>query len=90
MEAQIRPRSGLSLRYPNYIANSPGTIDADFRGEIQIMFINNTDDVAILKHGQRLAQLVFCSLSLTKPRIIETDKLTETERGAGGYGHTGL
>ena len=87
-EAQIRPRSGLSLKWPNYISNSPGTIDADFRGEIKIIFVNNTNTCITLTNGMRLAQMIFSKVEI--PAIMEIDKLSNTERGDGGYGHTGM
>jgi dUTP pyrophosphatase len=88
MEAQIRPRSGLSLRYPNYIANSPGTIDSDYRGEIKIPFVNNTKTIAIIGHEERIAQMIFSNV--IRVDVQETDKLTDTTRSSGGFGHTGL
>jgi len=86
-EAQIRPRSGLSLKYPNYLANSPGTIDSDYRGEITIPFINNGTRSAILCNGDRVVQIIFSRV--IHANIQETDKLSNTIRGTGGYGHTG-
>ena len=88
MEAQIRPRSGLSMKLPNYIANSPGTIDSDYRGEIKIPFVNNIDRGYLLKSGDRIAQIIFSRV--VHAEIIETDKLNNTERSDGGFGHTGL
>jgi dUTP pyrophosphatase len=88
MEAQIRPRSGLSLKYPNYIANSPGTIDSDYTGEITIPFINNTSELALLWGGERIAQIIFSRV--VHAEILETDELKNTLRSAGGFGHTGL
>jgi dUTP pyrophosphatase len=87
MEAQIRPRSGLSLKFPNYLVNSPGTIDADYRGEIMIPFINNARHTAVLSHGERIAQIIFSRV--VHAEIIETDILTNTKRDTGGFGHTG-
>lgn len=87
-EAQVRPRSGLSLKYPNYFANSIGTIDPDYRGQIMIPFVNNTDEIVRLEAGDRMAQIVFAEVS--RPIIEEVDELTNTERGTGGFGHTGL
>ena len=88
MEAQIRPRSGLSLKFPNYLANSPGTIDSDYRGEIMIPFINTTQHSAVLHDGDRIAQIIFSRV--VHAEILETDELTNTQRGTGGFGHTGL
>lgn len=87
-ELSIRPRSGLSIKYPNYIANSPGTIDFDYRGEIQILVINNTRRGWDIKKGDRIAQAV---LSPIERCYFETvDELPETKRGTGGFGHTGI
>jgi dUTP pyrophosphatase len=88
MEAQIRPRSGLSLKYPNYIANSPGTIDSDYRGEIRIPFINNTKQSAVIRPGERIAQIIFSRV--VHVDINETDELSNTIRNSGGFGHTGI
>ncbi|MGR6836101.1 dUTP diphosphatase [Syntrophomonas erecta] len=87
-EAQIRPRSGLALKYGLTILNTPGTIDADYRGEIQVLVINLGDKEYILKRGERLAQMVFTRVE--KAQFIEVENLSETERGAGGFGHTGV
>lgn len=88
MEAQIRPRSGLSLRYPNYLANSPGTIDSDYRGEIKIPFINNAQHTAVLRTGERIAQIIFSRVAHIV--IEEVYELSNTMRDAGGFGHTGI
>jgi dUTP pyrophosphatase len=88
MEAQVRPRSGLSLKYPNYISNSPGTIDSDYRGEIKIMFVNNTSKIATLGHEERIAQIIFSRV--VHAEIEETTILKNTLRSTGGFGHTGL
>jgi dUTP pyrophosphatase len=88
LEAQIRPRSGLSLRHPNYIANSPGTIDADYRGEIRIPFVNNASQFAIIHNGDRIAQIIFSRVAHID--INEIDELSNTIRNTGGFGHTGL
>ena len=87
-EGQVRPRSGLSLTYPNYLANSPGTIDSDYRGEIKIPFVNNTNFMAILNHGDRIAQLIFSRVYHVE--IKEVEELSKTLRDTGGFGHTGL
>lgn len=86
-EAQIRPRSGLACKYGITVANSPGTIDADYRGEIKVCLINLSDAPFILRPGERIAQMV-----VSKHENVEWDEvlfLTETERGEGGFGHTG-
>lgn len=88
LEAQVRPRSGLSLKYPNYLANSPGTIDSDYRGEVMIPFINNSHSSAILHDGDRIAQIIFSRV--VHVDIDETDKISNTMRNTGGFGHTGI
>jgi dUTP pyrophosphatase len=87
-EAQIRPRSGLALKHGITVLNSPGTIDADYRGEIKILLINHGSEAFEIKNGDRIAQMIICSHS--KVAWIETNDLNETERGAGGYGSTGI
>jgi dUTP pyrophosphatase len=86
-EAQIRPRSGLAIKQGITCLNSPGTIDADYRGEIKIILINLSKEVQVIQSGDRIAQLVF--QQVTKGRWIETDQLAVTERNEGGFGHTG-
>lgn len=86
-EAQIRPRSGLALNKGITVLNSPGTIDADYRGEIRVILINlSTDDFEIVD-GERICQMVIASHE--QANFIEVESLNETERGAGGFGHTG-
>lgn len=87
-EAQIRPRSGLALNHGITLLNTPGTIDADYRGEIKLIVINLGDKEYILKRGERIAQMVFTRVE--KAEFIEVDTLDETERGIGGFGHTGV
>ena len=87
-EAQIRPRSGLALKKGITVLNSPGTIDVDYRGEIGIIVINLSADVFEIQDGERICQMVvkeYCRVEWT-----ECDTLDETERGAGGFGHTGV
>jgi dUTP pyrophosphatase len=87
-EAQIRPRSGLAFKHGIGIVNSPGTIDADYRGEIKVLLINFSDTDFKINHGDRIAQMV-----ITKHEKIdwqEVEILGETTRGTGGYGHTGV
>jgi dUTP pyrophosphatase len=86
-EAQIRPRSGLALQHGISLVNAPGTIDADYRGEIGVILINHGEVPFLLKRGERIAQMVVARFS----RVIwdEMDVLEETQRGAGGFGHTG-
>ena len=87
-EIQVRPRSGLAARYGIGILNSPGTIDSDYRGEVKIIMINfGKEDFKILR-GDRIAQLVITKVY--KAELIETDGLELSERGEGGFGHTGL
>ncbi|WP_411275622.1 dUTP diphosphatase [Daejeonella sp.] len=87
-EAQIRPRSGLALKHGISILNSPGTIDSDYRGELKILLINFSDVNFEIGNGDRIAQMVISRYEHIKWN--EVDILTETVRGAGGYGHTGL
>lgn len=86
-EAQIRPRSGLALNHGITLLNTPGTIDADYRGEIKLIVINLGDKEYILKRGERVAQMVFARVE--KAEFVEVDTLDETQRGTGGFGHTG-
>lgn len=87
-EAQIRPRSGLALKHGVSILNSPGTIDADYRGEIKILLINFSDQDFEIKNGDRIAQMVIARHEQIGWEEVEV--LSETARGAGGYGHTGV
>jgi dUTP pyrophosphatase len=90
-EIQVRPRSGTVLKLGVSVANSPGTIDADYRGEIGIMLENKTDFPVILKQGERVAQLVLCEVPQIVWEEVETlEELTKTDRGAGAYGSTGV
>lgn len=86
-EAQIRPRSGLAAKHGLTVLNSPGTIDADYRGEICVILVNLSNDEFIINDGERICQMVVAAHS--QVTWIETDTLDETERGAGGFGHTG-
>lgn len=86
-EAQIRPRSGLALKYGITMLNSPGTIDSDYRGEIGVIVINHGNEPFEYKKGDRIAQLVISKYS--KAEFIISSSLTETDRGKGGFGHTG-
>jgi dUTP pyrophosphatase len=87
-EAQIRPRSGLALKYGITCLNSPGTIDADYRGEIKIMLINLGGEPFVMTRGMRIAQMVVAPY--VQVTFAPTDTLPPTERGAGGFGSTGL
>lgn len=86
-EAQVRPRSGLAIKHGITVVNSPGTIDADYRGEVKVGLINLSNDVFIIKPGDRIAQLVFARHETIRWSSVEL--LTETDRGEGGFGHTG-
>lgn len=86
-EAQIRPRSGLAAKYGISIVNTPGTIDADYRGEIKCIMINFSKEPFVIKRGERIAQMVINKIETVD--FTEADSLSETERGAGGFGHTG-
>ena len=86
-EAQIRPRSGLAAKHGITVLNSPGTIDADYRGEIKVLLINHSEEPFEIKDSERIAQLVIAAY--TRVEWEETDELDETTRGAGGFGHTG-
>ena len=87
-EAQIRPRSGLAFKHGIGIVNSPGTIDADYRGEVKVLLINFSDQVFEVKHGERIAQMVVAKHEKVTWEQVEV--LNDTPRGMGGYGHTGV
>jgi dUTP diphosphatase len=87
-EAQVRPRSGLALKYGITVLNTPGTIDADYRGEIMVLLINLSDKDFVINSGERIAQMVIARHE--QGELIEVETLDETERGSGGYGHTGV
>jgi dUTP pyrophosphatase len=82
------PRSGLALKHGLTLLNTPGTIDADYRGEIKLIVINLGDKEYILKRGERIAQMVFSRVE--RAELIEVENLDDTSRGAGGFGHTGV
>jgi len=87
-EAQVRPRSGLALKHGITVLNSPGTIDADYRGEIQVILGNYGEEAITIQRGMRIAQLVVAPVSQVTWQVVET--LPETDRGDGGFGHTGV
>lgn len=87
-EGQVRPRSGLALRKGFTLVNSPGTIDADYRGEIGIIAINHGQDEVTIAHGDRVAQLVIAPVK--RCVLLEVEDLDDTNRSAGGFGHTGI
>lgn len=86
-EAQIRPRSGLALKKGIGLLNSPGTIDADYRGEIGVIVVNLSQEDFVINDGERIAQMVVARHETVEWNVVE--ELDETERGAGGFGHTG-
>ena len=86
-EAQIRPRSGLARKFGISMVNSPGTIDADYRGEIMVLLINHGPQPFVIERGDRIAQMVIAPVVQAAWNLVES--LDETERGAGGFGHTG-
>ena len=87
-EGQVRPRSGLALKHGIGMLNAPGTIDADYRGVISIMLFNFSDTPYPIRRGDRIAQMIFAKLE--KAKFVKVDNLSETARGAGGFGHTGV
>ena len=87
-EAEVRPRSGLALKHGISLVNTPGTIDSDYRGLVNLIVINHGKDEFVLKRGQRLAQMVF--KEVTRAEFEEVEELEETQRAHGGFGHTGI
>lgn len=87
-EAQVRPRSGLALKKGITVLNTPGTIDADYRGEIGVVLINLSQEPFVINDGERIAQMIIARHE--QGEFIEVEVLNETERGEGGYGHTGV
>jgi len=87
-EAQVRPRSGLAAKFGITVLNAPGTIDADYRGEIGVILVNLSEEPFTIEHGDRVAQLVIAKHERADWTI--TDELSETDRGAGGFGSTGI
>ncbi|WP_308639293.1 dUTP diphosphatase [Paenibacillus silvisoli] len=88
LEAQIRPRSGLAYKHGITCLNSPGTIDADYRGEVKVLLINLGKEPFVIERGERIAQMLFQVVPAV--HISEADELPDTVRGAGGFGHTGV
>lgn len=86
-EGQVRPRSGLAIKYGITVLNTPGTIDADYRGELKQILINLSDQPFVINNGDRIAQIIFARCE--QAEMVEVEELSETERGAGGFGHTG-
>jgi len=87
-EAQVRPRSGLALKKGITVLNAPGTVDADYRGEVGVLLVNLSQEDFVVNDGERVAQMVIARHETAD--FIEVEELDETERGAGGYGHTGV
>ncbi len=87
-EAQIRPRSGLALKKGITVLNSPGTIDSDYRGEIGVILINLSNEEVIIEDGERICQMIFAKYEHVE--FINVDHITQTNRGDGGFGHTGI
>ena len=87
-EAQVRPRSGLALKHGVTVLNSPGTIDADYRGEIKVLLVNLSSDDFVVNSGERIAQMVIARHEQSVFAVV--GELDDTERGEGGYGHTGV
>ena len=87
-EAQIRPRSGLAFKYGITVLNAPGTIDSDYRGEVEVILVNLGKEPFIIKSGDRIAQMVISPVF--RAEVSEAEKLSETGRGAGGFGSTGV
>lgn len=87
-ECQVRPRSGLALKKGITVLNSPGTIDADYRGEVGVILINLSNEEFTIEDGERIAQLVFAKVE--QAQWVQAELLSETERGAGGFGSTGV
>lgn len=86
-EAQVRPRSGLALKHGVTLLNAPGTVDSDYRGELQVIMINHGAEPFVVTRGMRIAQMVIARVEHAE--LIEVDALPESRRGAGGFGHTG-
>ncbi|WP_108263016.1 dUTP diphosphatase [Mangrovicoccus ximenensis] len=87
-EMQIRPRSGLATRHSILVPNSPGTVDFDYRGPVAVALLNAGSETFTVTHGDRIAQAVIADVR--RPEIVEVDAVSETERGAGGFGSTGV
>lgn len=86
-EGQVRPRSGLAIKSGITVLNTPGTIDSDYRGEVKIILINLSDSDFVINSGDRVAQIVFAKCE--QMEVVNVETLSDTERGAGGFGHTG-
>ncbi len=87
-EAQVRPRSGLAIKHGITMLNSPGTIDADYRGEIKLIVMNHGNESFTIRHGDRIAQLIVAPV--IQAEVTEVEDLDDTQRGSGGFGSTGI
>ncbi|MEN9301941.1 MAG: Deoxyuridine 5-triphosphate nucleotidohydrolase [Bacteroidota bacterium] len=87
LECQVRPRSGFALKKGITVLNSPGTVDADYRGEVGVILVNLSNEEVMIEDGERIAQLVFCKVESIQFKAVEV--LNDSERGAGGFGSTG-
>lgn len=87
-EGQVRPRSGLAIKHGISCVNSPGTVDSDYRGELKVILINLSNEDFEINNGDRIAQMVICKVE--RAILINTEELEKTERGHGGFGHTGV
>ena len=87
-EAQVRPRSGLAIKKGVTVLNSPGTVDADYRGEVCVILVNLSNEPFVINDGERIAQMVIAKHE--QPELVEVEVLDDTERGAGGFGHSGV
>ena len=88
LECQVRPRSGLALKKGITVLNTPGTVDADYRGEVGVILVNLSNETVTIEDGERVAQLVFCKIE--QVQLNEVTELNESTRGAGGFGSTGV
>ncbi len=88
MECQVRPRSGMALKKGITVLNTPGTVDADYRGEVGVILVNLSNETVTIEDGERVAQLVFCQVE--QVQLLEVEALNESTRGAGGFGSTGV
>ena len=87
-EGQVRPRSGLAVRHGVTVLNAPGTIDCDYRGEVEVILVNLGQEAFTVRNGDRIAQILICPV--LRPELCEVEVLSSTERGAGGFGSTGV
>ena len=88
LECQVRPRSGMALKKGITVLNTPGTIDADYRGEVGVILVNLSNETVTIEDGERVAQLVFCKVE--QVQLLEVEALNDSTRGAGGFGSTGV